>query len=91
MFYLISTHFARAQIYLLVAKPSKFTTGLFRLQLNYLNGPLLAYLFPEIDSRRVALERQTYYVQHGLMFVIPIYMLNEGGEYRISTRVMLIN
>lgn len=72
---------SRAQIYLLIAKPSKFTTGLFRLQLNYLNGPLLAYLFPEIESRRVALERHTYYVQHGLMFIIPVYLLQEGGKW----------
>lgn len=47
--------------------------------MNYLNGPLLAYIFPEIDSRTIPLEAITYYVQHGLMFVIPIYLLRHGG------------
>lgn len=67
------------QIYLLVAKPSKLTTAMFRIHLNFLNGPLLAYLFPEIESRRVVMERPTYYIQHGLMFIIPVFMLKEGG------------
>lgn len=80
MIFGIFSPFPSHQIYLLIAKPSKFTTALFRIQLNFLNGPLLAYLFPEIESRRVALERPTYYVQHGMMFVIPIYLLKEGGK-----------
>lgn len=58
------------------------TTALFRIHLNFLNGPLLAYLFPEIESRRVVLERPTYYIQHGLMFIIPVFMLKEGGKVK---------
>lgn len=69
------------QVYLLAAKPSKWTTTLFRIHIHYLNGPLLAFLFPEHDSRRITFELPTYYVQHGLMFVIPIYLLRQGGEY----------
>lgn len=69
------------QVYLLAAKPSKWTTTLFRIHIHYLNGPLLAFLFPEHDSRKNTFELQTYYVQHGLMFVIPIYLLRQGGEY----------
>lgn len=57
------------------------TTVLFRIHLNYLNGPLLAYVFPEIESRTIALEAATYYIQHGLLFVIPIYLLKYGGKY----------
>lgn len=30
-------------------------TAIFRLHLNFLNGPVLAYLFPEIESRHVSL------------------------------------
>lgn len=68
------------QVYLLAAKPSKWTTTLFRIHINYLNGPLLAFLFPEHDSRKITFELPTYYIQHGLMFVIPIYLLRHGGE-----------
>lgn len=67
------------QVYLLAAKPSKWTTTLFRIHVNYLNGPLLAFLFPEHDSRKITFELATYYVQHGLMFVIPAYLLRHGG------------
>lgn len=69
------------QVYLLAAKPSKWTTTLFRIHLHYMNGPLLAFLFPEHDSRRITFELPTYYVQHGLMFVIPIYLLRRGGMH----------
>lgn len=43
------------QLYLLAAKPSKLVTALFRLQLNFMNGPLLAFVFPETESRIVSL------------------------------------
>lgn len=68
------------QVYLLASKPSKWTTTLFRIHVNYLNGPLLAFLFPEHDSRKITFELPTYYVQHGMMFVIPIYLLRYGGN-----------
>lgn len=68
------------QVYLLAAKPSKWSTAIFRVHVNYLNGPLLAFLFPEHDSRKVTFELPTYYVQHGLMFVIPIYLMRLGGN-----------
>lgn len=69
------------QVYLLAAKPSTWTTSIFRVHLNYLNGPLLAFLFPEHDSRKITFELPTYYVQHGLMFVIPVYLIRLGGMY----------
>lgn len=69
------------QVYLLAAKPSKWTTTLFRIHIHYMNGPLLAFLFPEHDSRKITFELPTYYVQHGLMFIIPIYLLRQGGMY----------
>lgn len=68
------------QVYLLAAKPSKWTTTLFRIHINYLNGPLLAFLFPEHESRKITFELPTYYIQHGLMFVIPAYLLRQGGK-----------
>ncbi|GAB0095459.1 transmembrane protein 164 [Sergentomyia squamirostris] len=72
------------QIYLLAAKPSNLVTIMFRIQMNYLNGPLLAFLFPETDSRQVAMEATVYWVQHGLMFIIPAYLLRIGGCYTME-------
>jgi hypothetical protein len=48
---IVITHYF--QIYLLAAPPSKTVTALFRIHLNLLNGPLLAFLFPETASRTV--------------------------------------
>jgi len=42
------------QLYLLAADPSPTVTAIFRIHLNLLNGPLLAYLFPETESRVVS-------------------------------------
>ena len=43
------------QLYLLAADPSPMVTAVFRVQMYYLNGPLLAYLFPETESRLVSI------------------------------------
>ncbi|XP_053688272.1 uncharacterized protein LOC128737621 [Sabethes cyaneus] len=73
------------QIYLLACnKPKKSTTGLFRLQMNYLNGPLLAFMFPETDSRQLPMEAAIYWIQHALMCIIPIYLLRTGGVYNME-------
>lgn len=73
------------QIYLLACnKPTKSSTVLFRLQMNYLNGPLLAFMFPETDSRQLPLEASIYWIQHALMCIIPIYLLRTGGVYNME-------
>ncbi|XP_058466300.1 uncharacterized protein LOC131439382 isoform X2 [Malaya genurostris] len=73
------------QIYLLACnKPRKSTTSLFRLQMNYLNGPLLAFMFPETDSRQLPMEAAIYWIQHALMCIIPIYLLRTGGVYNME-------
>lgn len=40
---------------MLAAKPSKIVTALFRFHLNLMNGPVLAYMFPETDTRIVSI------------------------------------
>lgn len=73
------------QIYLLACnKPKKSTTALFRIQMMYLNGPLLAFMFPETDSRQLPLEAAVYWIQHALMVIIPIYLLRTGGVYNME-------
>ncbi|CAG9863434.1 unnamed protein product [Phyllotreta striolata] len=72
------------QIFLLASKPSKTVTALFRLQLNLMNGPVLAYMFPETDTRLLPLENFVYWAQHGMIFVVPYYLLRMGGEFNIE-------
>ncbi|CAK9811950.1 Transmembrane protein 164 [Anthophora plagiata] len=72
------------QLYLLAADPSPTVTALFRIQLNFLNGPVLAYVFPETESRRIFADKAMYYIQHGLMVVIPYYLLRIGGVYNVE-------
>ncbi|XP_043250201.1 transmembrane protein 164 [Colletes gigas] len=72
------------QLYLLAAEPSPTVTAIFRIHLNFMNGPVLAYLFPEIESRNIFADKALYYIQHGLMIVIPYYLLRLGGVYNIE-------
>lgn len=72
------------QIYLLAAAPSPLVTAVFRVQNYYLNGPLLAFLFPETESRYIFADKACYYIQHGLMVVIPYYLLRLGGVYNVE-------
>ncbi|XP_015175543.1 PREDICTED: transmembrane protein 164 [Polistes dominula] len=72
------------QLYLLAAEPSPMVTSVFRIHLNLMNGPILAFLFPETESRRIFPDKALYYIQHGLMLVIPYYLLRIGGVYNIE-------
>lgn len=48
--------------------------------MNYMNGPMLAFIFPETDSRKIPMEVILYWVQHGLMFINSIYLLRLKHE-----------
>nr|XP_036670222.1 transmembrane protein 164 isoform X2 [Drosophila suzukii] len=67
------------QIFLLAAKPTKTTTALFRIQMSNLNGPFLAFLFPEVEGRTYPFEQATYWIQHALLYIIPIYIIRSGA------------
>ncbi|KAH8337275.1 hypothetical protein KR059_005121 [Drosophila kikkawai] len=67
------------QIYLLAAKPTKMTTALFRIQMSNLNGPFLAFVFPEVEGRTYPFEQATYWIQHALLYIIPIYIIRSGA------------
>lgn len=72
------------QIYLLAGRPSKTMTSAFRIHLNFLNGPILATVFPETLSRQLPCELFVYWAQHGLMVIAPFYMLRLGGVYNVE-------
>ncbi|XP_047489947.1 transmembrane protein 164-like [Penaeus indicus] len=73
------------QIYLLAAPPSKFVTTVFRVHLNFLNGAVLAILFPVTNSRLLPFEVELYWVQHLMMLVTPYYLLRLGGVYTVES------
>jgi hypothetical protein len=65
------------QIYLLAVPAGLFPHNLFlyRLMLHYLHGPLAAILFPVTECLLLPFEVSTYWIQHVLMLVVPVYLL----------------
>ncbi|XP_014235600.1 transmembrane protein 164 [Trichogramma pretiosum] len=73
------------EIYLLAAEPDSPTiTAVFRLIVSGFNGPVLAYAFPETDCRPMFADKAVYYIQHGLMAMIPYYLARLGGAYTVE-------
>ncbi|XP_043196316.1 transmembrane protein 164-like isoform X2 [Amphibalanus amphitrite] len=72
------------QIVLLTIPPSKYSTIIFRIHLNFMNGAVLALLFPVTNTRLLPFEAELYWIQHIMMLVVPYYLLRLGGVYTIE-------
>ncbi|CAM1310816.1 TMEM164 (predicted) [Pycnogonum litorale] len=73
------------QIYLLAAPPtSRLVNILYRIHIHCIHGAVLAILLPVLNTRLLPFEAEVYWLQHGMMLIIPFYFLRLRGVYTVE-------
>lgn len=72
------------QIVLLALPPTKASNHLMRCLCHASNGPIIALIFPMIDTRFFPFEKQTYFLQHWLIVLIPWVLLALDDSYSLE-------
>ncbi|XP_040568905.1 transmembrane protein 164 [Lepeophtheirus salmonis] len=67
------------QIILLALPPSKITTGLYRIHLCLLHGPVMAILFPVTNTRFLSGEVSVFWLEHIFLLINPVYFILSGS------------
>ena len=69
-------HFVSFLWIIILASPSnKFNLFLYRCTLHFTHGTLAALLFPVDHDMHLPFERETYWIQHLILLILPIYMI----------------
>lgn len=72
------------QIVLLMMPPSNLVTALFRIHIYFLNGAVLALLFPVTNTLLLPFEAELYWIQHAMMLIAPFHMMRLKGAYTVE-------
>ena len=67
---------------ILLAWPStsRLLTYLYRCNLYWLHGPIMAVIFPVTNTLFLPGEVFTYWFEHAMLLIIPFYLLRRGGN-----------
>lgn len=66
---------------MLAMPPNKHTNTIFRVHIGFLNGAIIALLFPPTQDYILPMELETFYIEHILMVIAPLYLSTLGDPY----------
>ena len=55
-----------------------------RIHLFFLHCPIMACILPVTNTLFLPFEVATYWIEHILLLVVPVYLLRSGGHYSVE-------
>eukprot|EP00095_Tigriopus_kingsejongensis_P006433 snap_masked-scaffold469_size162558-processed-gene-0.22 protein:Tk06433 transcript:snap_masked-scaffold469_size162558-processed-gene-0.22-mRNA-1 annotation:"hypothetical protein DAPPUDRAFT_61547" len=71
------------------ATHSRALTYLFRVHIYFLHGPIMAIVFPVTNTLFLPCEVTTYWGEHLLLMLVPLYLLRRGGVFTMEPTLEL--